>query len=65
MRLRVSDLTRLAMKRAPSQAPITAVIEVRMSISQSNCASPKCAANAVNEGTVTITELVAAAMRAV
>ena len=60
----VALLTRPAVKRAPSQAPMTAAIEVTITVSQSNVAVPRWPAKAENEGRITATELVAAARRA-
>jgi len=50
--------------RAPSQEPSIAAIEVTMTVGQSNCAVPRCEMKAEKDGTVTATELVAAARRA-
>ncbi len=65
IRIRVFMPVDEAMKRAPNLAPMTAVMDVRISINQSNWALGKWVMKAEKEGKVTMTLLVAAASRAV
>ena len=64
IRERVALLTRPAVKRAPSQAPMTEAIEVTITVGQSKVAVGRWVAKAENDGSVTATEFVAAARRA-
>ena len=64
MRDRVADFTLPAVNRAPSQDPMTAAIEVMITVGQSKVAVGRWLMKAENEGTVTATEFVAAASRA-